>query len=192
LHRLSSSFVLGYHGCDRAVADRLLAGEPLKPSANEWDWLGPGAYFGEANPKRGLEFAAEAAKRQGSSIKDPVVIGAVLDLGLCLDLTTSSGTAWIRIAHKSLVEVQKIAGKPMPRNHGDSLRRYLDCAVIKRLHGILAEMGQPTLDTVKGVFVEGDPVYPDAGFRQKTHVQIAVCNPECIKAIFAVPPSQLR
>lgn len=121
-----------------------------------------------------MEFAAEAARRKGSSIKDPVVIGTV---GLCLE---------------SLVEVQKIAGKPMPRNHGDSLRRYLDCAVIKRLHGILAEMGQPRLDSVKGVFVEGDPVYPEAGFRQKTHVQIAVCNPECIKAVFAVPPRQLR
>jgi len=26
LHKLSSSFVLGYHGCDRAVAERLIAG----------------------------------------------------------------------------------------------------------------------------------------------------------------------
>lgn len=64
MHRLSTSFVLGYHGCDRKVGERLLAGEDFRPSENEYDWLGPGVYFWESNPDRALEFAQEAAARK--------------------------------------------------------------------------------------------------------------------------------
>lgn len=39
-------------------------------------------------------------------------------------------------------------------------------------------------DTVRGLFVEGDPIYPNAGFTEKTHVQISVINPNCIKGYF--------
>lgn len=102
MHRLSSGFVLGYHGCDRGVGERLLEGTPFRPSDNEYDWLGPGVYFWEANPDRGLDFARETARRRPGSIKSPFVIGAVLDLGLCLDLTTASGIEWVRIAYESL------------------------------------------------------------------------------------------
>ena len=59
MHRLTSAFVLGYHGCDHSVGERLLAGTAFKLSDNDYDWLGPGIYFWEANPLRGLEFAQE-------------------------------------------------------------------------------------------------------------------------------------
>ena len=37
------SFILGYHGCDAAVAEKIFAGqEPLKHSKNDDDWLGDG------------------------------------------------------------------------------------------------------------------------------------------------------
>ena len=51
-----------------------------------------------------------------------------------------------------------------------------------------AERLQP-YDSVYGVFEEeGDlPVYPGAGFKRKTHVQIAVVNPACIAGYFRVP-----
>src|SRR5271155_2352654 len=65
LHRLSS-FILGYHGCDRKVGERLLEGAAFKPSDNDYDWLGPGIYFWEANPRRALEFATETANRKGT------------------------------------------------------------------------------------------------------------------------------
>jgi len=38
---------------------------------------------------------------------------------------------------------------------------------------------------------EGEPIYESAGFYSKTHVQIAVCNPACIKGVFRVPKEQL-
>jgi hypothetical protein len=65
LHQLSSSFVLGYHGCDREVAESILANDDnFKHSKNDYDWLGSGTYFWEANPARGLEFAYELQKRR--------------------------------------------------------------------------------------------------------------------------------
>ena len=62
MHSLSASFVLGYHGCDQAVGEGLLDGDDFKPSKNDYDWLGPGIYFWEANPQRGLDFARELAR----------------------------------------------------------------------------------------------------------------------------------
>ena len=64
-----------------------MGGAPFQPSDNDYDWLGPGIYFWEANPQRGFEFAREDSKRKGSTVSKPFVIGAVIELGLCLDLT---------------------------------------------------------------------------------------------------------
>jgi hypothetical protein len=74
LRRIASTFVLGYHGCDRDVDERLLRGTPFRPSDNEYDWLGPGIYFWETNPLRGLEFAIEAAEREPTRIRKPFVV----------------------------------------------------------------------------------------------------------------------
>ncbi len=84
------SFVLGFHGCDQAIGEAILAGQvELRPSTNPYDWLGGGSYFWENDPERALDFAkllAKGKRRSASSIKDPFVIGAVLDLGDCLNL----------------------------------------------------------------------------------------------------------
>jgi hypothetical protein len=43
---LSSSFVLGFHGCDHLVAQRVVSGSTeLLKSENDYEWLGHGAYF---------------------------------------------------------------------------------------------------------------------------------------------------
>ena len=34
------------------------------------------------------------------------------------------------------------------------------------------------------IFWEGKPLYPNAGFAEKNHIQICVCNPNCIKGYF--------
>ena len=57
----ASAFVLGYHGCDRAVGERVLANKVhLKASNNDYDWLGTGIYFWENSPRRALEWAKYA------------------------------------------------------------------------------------------------------------------------------------
>ena len=191
MHNLSASFILGYHGCDRRVAERLLKNQAFKPSQNDYDWLGEGVYFWEANPLRGLEFAIESATRRGSKIKEPAVVGAVLDLGYCLDLTTSLGLQQVKTTYERLYEVSELAAKPMPENSADGLRRNLDCAVINYLHRLTAEEKRTAFDSEKGIFVEGAELYSGSGFREKNHIQIAIRNLNCIKGVFRVPDSQL-
>jgi hypothetical protein len=79
---------------------------------------------------------------------------------LCLDLTTSSGVNWTRIAYQNLVEGNAAAGLDLPENSRDQLKRNLDCAVVRRLHTILDDQKLPAVDSLKGVFTEGPPAYP--------------------------------
>jgi hypothetical protein len=189
LHRLTSHFVLGYHGCDASIAERLITGEAFDKSENDYDWLGPGIYFWEANPRRGLDWANEASGRPKSGIKVPAVVGAIIDLGQCLDLMAQGAIEIVLDGYNSLRDTLELVGKPLPTNGGGTgLVRRLDCAVINRVHSLL---GEGHLDTVRGVFVEGDPIYPGAGFDSKTHIQICVCNPRSIKGVFRVPAEHL-
>ena len=48
--------IFGFHGCDRRVADSVLAGKAkLTASSNAYDWLGTGIYFWEHGPARAQE-----------------------------------------------------------------------------------------------------------------------------------------
>jgi hypothetical protein len=189
VHRLSASFVLAYHGCDGEVAERLLRKEPFAFSQNEWDWLGAGIYFWEANPARGLAFAAESAQRNGKIIQNPTVIGAAIDLGFCLDLTTSLGLGETKAAYAELESFSLRAGVTLPRNKPDG-RNNLDCAVLNLVHR-LREGSKPSFDTVRGIFIESPTLYPGSAFGSKNHIQIAVRNPACIKGVFRVPDADL-
>lgn len=71
--------VFAYHGYDRGVAERVLAGEAFVPSANTWDWLGHGIYFWEFGPDRALRFAREQQRR--GRLQEPAVVGVLLQLG---------------------------------------------------------------------------------------------------------------
>ncbi len=52
------------------------------------------------------------------------------------------------------------------------------------------ERGEP-IDSVKGAFTEGGPIYPGSGFHKEPHPQIAVVNPACIQAVFRFSPTFL-
>jgi len=53
---LPRSIVLGYHGCQRALAEQVVVGrKSVKPSKNEYDWLGHGVYFWANGSKRAAE-----------------------------------------------------------------------------------------------------------------------------------------
>lgn len=190
MHRLSSNFILGYHGCDGAVAEYLLAGKDFVKSDNSYDWLGPGIYFWESNPKRAFSFAVEKsirAKKLGKSF-DPAVVGAVIDLGNCLDLTSEQSIQYVVDASNLLFDLSKIGETELPKNDNgeDKLFRSLDCAVIRMLHSMIEKSDEEQIDSVRGVFLEGEPIYPGAGFHNKTHIQVCVCNPLQIKGVFRV------
>jgi len=116
----------------------------------------------------------------------------VIEMGLFLDLTTSSCVDCTRIAYQNLVEGNAAAGLDLPENSRDQLKRNLDCAVVRRLHTMLDDQKLPATDSLKGVFTEGSPAYPRAGFAEKTHIQIAVRNLQCIKGVFRVPVDRIR
>ena len=70
------------------------------------------------------------------------------------------------------------------KGNTDLLYRDLDCAVIQRIHQYNKENKKRGFDSVRGVFLEGNPVYENAGIMEKTHVQLCIVNPNCIKGYF--------
>lgn len=65
----------------------------------------------------------------------------------------------------------------MPKNqrHGNEWAvRRLDCAVVNPVHEFNAQAGEAEFDTIRAAFVEGEPLYPGAGFHRRTHVQLCV------------------
>ncbi|WP_128914921.1 hypothetical protein [Granulicella sibirica] len=191
MHSLTASFVLGYHGCDEETAEKLLNRQPFIESKNAYDWLGAGIYFWEANPDRALVWAEglAAKKAKNGLIVAPAVVGAAIDLGFCLDLITANGITALKKSYEDLVLAFADIGAVPPVNSGgnDLGARNLDCAVINYHHATRRREGLSEFDSVRGVFTEGDPIYPGAGFRQKTHIQICIKNHAMIKGVFRVP-----
>lgn len=75
-------FVLGYHGCDHSIVNEILTGKStLSSSRNDYDWLGNGIYFWEDSYQRAFQWA-----RGSKRVSHPAVIGAVINLGHCLNL----------------------------------------------------------------------------------------------------------
>lgn len=185
------NLVLGFHGCDRHTFENVLyRHKELQISDNPWDWLGPGIYFWENNIERAWQWAEDLCQRKGSG--QPAVIGAVIDLGHCLNLTDGAFSAQVAQAYDYLCTYCESIGTPLPSNHGgvDLLQRELDCAVIRQVH-IFNEMmtrcdpSYTPFDSVRGAFSEGKPLYPGAQFYEKTHIQLCIRNENCIKGYFS-------
>jgi hypothetical protein len=179
------TFILGYHGCDRTVGERILAGkEHLELSKNDYDWLGSGVYFWENDPVRALQWAKQLAQRPDPKIKEPFVLGAIIYPGFCLDLTEETSRETLKWAYAAFAKLFAEAGVPMPKNEQgyksdrDWLKRNLDCAVVNYLHDARKEGKKPPFDTVRAPFGEGKPLYKGSGFKDKTHVQVCVRAPK--------------
>jgi hypothetical protein len=177
--------VIGYHGCRADFARELLLGaKPVrdwKPSTNDWDWLGHGIYFWEHSPERALRWAQEQGQRHGYA---PGVVGAVIQLGRCFDLLNEAITQLLAQTYQVLAQVFADKKAPLPQNRGPGLKvRELDCLVMNDCLRRLLVKGVE-YDTVRGAFLEGDPVYPGAGFSREGHVQVAVRNPACLLGVF--------
>ena len=195
MSRLATSFILGYHGCDRRIAEQAIDGRiDLVRSDRRSDWLGPGFYVWESDERRAREWAEGKAQR--GDYAEAAVIGATIDLGNCLDLVSRRDLELLRGAYDSLVEEYAESGLEMPVNRNvagdpsdDRVLRFLDCAVIKQLHAMIEsvpieEREVASFDTVRGMFTEGGELYPGSGFRERSHVQIAVRNMDCVKGLF--------
>ncbi len=145
-------------------------------------------YFWENSPDRAAAFGKELKKKE--VLKDPIVIGAAIHLGCCFDLSDFQALQCLKKHYEALRKTCEKAKIEMPKNHGgpDNLLRTLDCAVFEYMHGQMEEKGDRQFDSVRGVFWEGHTLYPNAGFKEKNHIQICIRNPNCIKGYFLPKP----
>ena len=185
--------VIGFHGCDKSIADKVLC-DPLThltPSKNGYDWLGDGIYFWLNDPHRAYEWAKQTQKRDPNKIKQPYVIGAIIDLGMCLNFCERSAIKLLQKSYEDLADALKKLDidikteliNKTPDEGGFNLIRPLDAAIINNLHKMSAPQ-KIEFDTVYGYFQEGKDAYFGAGVREKTHIQVCVRNLNCIKGYF--------
>lgn len=184
-------YVLGYHGCDRHVKQKILKEKDiLRESKNKYDWLGHGIYFWEDDYERALEYAEHIKENPGhnkGAINTPDVIGAVLKLGNCLNLFHKRNLDLLRSSYFTMKDFHEQHKLPMPKNGDDkgnlSIRK-LDCAVINFLIKTREKDKNDnpkskirTFDSVIAPFWEGDELFPGAvGFRERNHIQICIIN----------------
>ncbi len=166
----------------------------LRASQNGYDWLGHGFYFWENNYERALDFATNHPGKK--LYKAPAVLGAVIDLQYSLDLMDMEYIRLVKESYDNLRTLANMASKDLPvnkriGNSRDLLLRELDCAVIENLHKERILKKEKPFDSVRGLFVEGDPIYEGAGFHEKNHVQLCIRNPNCIKGFF-IPREEIR
>lgn len=146
---------------------------------------------------RALQFATEAManpKLTSGRIKRPFVVGALIDLGECCNLFDIAALDELGQAHEVLCATHEANSMPLPQNKGpERALRFLDRAAVQTMHRVREELGLPRYETVRGGFSEGGLLYPEAGFSKRSHIQIAVREPKCIKAYFRpIPEEGLR
>lgn len=192
-----SNLIIGFHGCDKSVAQNLLIKpNEIKISEKPYDWLGHGFYLWENNYDRALQWAKEKEDRK--EIEKAFVIAAVVSLDYCLDLIDSEFIKMLTVYYDLMKKDFSLLGNELPKNkdvkedeHNDLLIRELDCAVIEYLHQqIQTEIEQDNtssinnFDSSRGVFTEGGPAFPGAGIQKKSHIQLCIRNMNCIKGFF--------
>lgn len=188
MYKNHPSLVLGFHACEREIGEGLLNGtKGFKASSNDFDWLGNGMYFWENSPSRAEAYGIELQKKR-KKLKDPYVIGAVIHLGRCFNLLETHSLEILKASYYLMKDTYDAAKLEMPYNEQafqgdtDSLYRKLDCAVIQFMHKNMKDNNP--FDSVRGAFWEGKELYPNAGFKEKNHIQICINNPNCIKGFF--------
>lgn len=181
-------WVIGFHGCDKSVGMAVLKDpkKHLKKSQNDYDWLGSGIYFWENDCDRALQFAKQGVdgKVTKGQIKEPFVIGAVIDLGLCCNLFDQMALKELRRAHDVMSTTFKDYDLPMPENGKGQLLRPLDRLVIEHMHAIRDIKKLKPYQTVRAGFGEGNPLFPGTTITEKNHIQIAVRDEDCIRGYF--------
>lgn len=136
------NYILGFHGCHKDVFEDVLnpyETVELKPSTNDYDWLGHGIYFWEYGLDRAQRWALDRYGQDGR------VLGAVLDLGYCLNLSDTKSTKLLNLGATGLRAICNLGGYKMPTNHltnkdGDVIKRELDCFIIETVHALNEEI----------------------------------------------------
>lgn len=196
---IDGNLVVAYHGCDVTTRDGLVS-RRLSPvsSENEYDWLGPGFYFFEADSERALSFAKAAFENPqerytARPIATPAVVGALLKLTQCLDMTTREGLGvferGVGVVRSSLEKQNEPIPVNQPKNADDTdvLLRRLDNIVFKTLHEEREKLSAPPYECVRAAFRQGEPLAENSGFHRDSHVQLALRDMTCVVGWFLLP-----
>lgn len=151
-------------------------GEPLVPSRNRYDWLGEGIYFWEYGPFRAFEWAQQ---RFGP---EAAVLEASIRLGRCLNLLDIEHQGELRGAYDRVAQRASTQGVELPTNRDDG-RYFLDQFVVEFYCRVQEEEQNRQLQTVRGCYPEGEPVYPGSHILSHAHVQVAVRDINCISRL---------
>ena len=198
------NLIVAYHGCDITTRDDLVSGRTAPESSrNRYDWLGPGFYLFEGDHERALDFANSSHNNPNKRftaqpIANPAVVGCVLSVQRCLDMTTRLGLREFDAALSLMLEGIKASGAPVPKNTAansadtDILLRRLDNAVFNFIHSRRdGESGRIDYQLVRGAFRQGEPLAENSGFHRGSHIQIALRDPTCIRGCFLLPGEKM-
>ncbi|MDP2661745.1 MAG: hypothetical protein Q8R28_13540 [Dehalococcoidia bacterium] len=166
--------IVGYHGTTVAAAEAIME-HGFSSSRNEEDWLGDGAYFFQDAPSRAWEWAKEKAGRRDDN---PAVVVALVRLEDCMDFADIGWAEGIKQFYPECIAFRNRHGLPMPLQDGKAHR--LDREVINFAIGRLAEEDQGGWRSVRGVFIEGKPVFRGSAIYDRSHIQVAVRDPSLI------------
>ena len=167
--------IIGYHGCSLETAYRILSEGRFEASTKAYDWLGEGVYFWEYAPYRALDWAKRKCEKDGSK---PGVIKATVKLGRCLNLLDIEHIPGLLSTYE--VYLETVGAARLPRNT-ERGAHYLDREVIDSYCRAIAKQTASPLQTVRGSFAEGDPIYPGSKILTRAHTQIAVRDAACIQ-----------
>jgi hypothetical protein len=141
-------------------------------------------YFWENNYDRALQWAIDKKKR--GEIKQPAVIGAILQPGYCCDFMETKYIKMLATCYEAMKEWHDTLNKKLPQNkdlphdkYKDKILRELDCAAIEFMHKLLFRDAQEDIkekgytrhkpfDSTRGVFTEGGPAFEGAGLFAKS------------------------
>lgn len=185
-----SRIVVCYHGCDKRLKEQILkrktylqAKHDMDPKAEKDLWLGSGIYFYEENPEAARKWAWHYSSRnrynESPRIGEPAVLGAIIDLGECIDFASLDMVRSVKESYENVmlteIELQDLFNQSWGK-------RQLDHAVVDRICDEYQMDGKP-VDTVRAPFVQGDYI-GDSNFREGTHTEICVRNPNRILYFF--------
>lgn len=181
IKRLSTSprYILGFHGCTLESQKKIYKTQSFVVSEKDYEWLGTGVYFWEDNYQRAKEWALQVLQREDVRDTEPGLVCAVIEI-------TENWIDFLDVVHinelkKAYKKIEVLPKGDRPKNEAG--KRKLDCAVINLMVQDFKDSGKD-VDGIRGVFIDGEPVYPTANFYKKSHIQVAVINPECIKELF--------
>jgi len=168
--------VVAHHGTSSEVAAKILD-VGFIASANDYDWLGDGAYFWENNFQRASTWAIDHHHM-------PVVLEATINLDDCFDLTDPK---WFGILNRNadrILELRQARGLPPLKQ--ENLFHGKDRYVINFVAASMDRAGRP-FRSVRGAFAEGSPAFPSSAIFSQSHVQIAVRDPAVVSNLVTIP-----